>query len=154
MKTNWLWDTKLKEGRAREILSDERDPRFFIYAAKLLARVSDPVEVLSWIDRDVFDRNWSLIRSRMVKDTWARTAVARWDRFHKQAIPSERFDVARQIRESRALLGLNQKEFARKMGVIQQYVSNLETGRENVTLDTLRKIAGVLEKKVIIRFIS
>ena len=36
------------------------------------------------------------------------------------------------------------------MGVIQQYVSSLETGRENITLDTLRKIAGVLQKRVVV----
>jgi len=154
MKTNWLWDTKVKEGQARKILSDERDPRFFIYATKLLARVRDRGEVFSWISRDVFDRNWALIRSRMVKDAWAKTAVTRWDRFHAQAIPSERFDIARQIKESRLSLRLNQKQFAQKMGVIQQYVSNLETGRENMTIDTLRKIAGVLHKKVVIHFTS
>ncbi len=154
MKINWLWDTKVKERQARKILSDERDPRFFIYATKLLARVQDPGEAFSWIKREVFDHNWALIRSRMIKDAWAKTAVSRWDRFHTQAIPSERFDIARQIRESRLSLGLNQKQFAQKMGVIQQYVSNIETGRENMTIDTLRKIAGVLHKKVVVQFTS
>ena len=151
MKTNWLWDTKLKEGRIREILSNERDPRFLIYADKLLARVRTPEEAFSWISHEIFDRNWALIRSHMEKDTWARVAVKRWDMVHKQAIPSERFDVARQIKAARRVLGLSQEQFAKKMGVIQQYVSSLETGRENITLDTLHKIAGALQKRVIVR---
>jgi DNA-binding XRE family transcriptional regulator len=152
MKTNWLWDTKLKEDRVREILGNERDPRFLIYADKLLARVRAPGEVFSWISREAFDRNWALIRSRMAKDAWSRTAVKRWDRVHEQAIPSERYDVAGQIKAARKARGFSQAQFAQKMGVIQQYVSSLEAGRENITLDTLRKIAGVLEKKVIVRF--
>ena len=150
MKINWLWDTKLKEARVREILGNERDPRFLIYADKLLARVRTPEEAFSWISQQAFDRNWALIRSRMVKDAWARTAIKRWDRIHQQAVPAERFDIAMQIKKGRKLLGLSQVQFAQKMGVIQQYVSSLETGCENVTLDTLRKIAGVLQKKVVI----
>ena len=150
MKTNWLWDTKLKEIRVRQILGNERDPRFLIYADKLLARVRTPEEAFSWMSQETFDRNWALIRSRMVKDTWARTAVKRWDSIHEQAFPAERFDVARQIKEARKVLGFSQEQFAQKMGVIQQYVSSLETGHENITLDTLRRIAGVLKKRVVI----
>jgi DNA-binding XRE family transcriptional regulator len=150
MKTNWMWDTRLKEGRVREILGNEHDPRFLIYADKLLARVRTAEEAFSWISQETFDQNWPLIRSHMVKDAWARTAVKRWDIVHKQAIPSERFDVARQIKAARRVLGLSQEQFAKKMGVIQQYVSSLETGRENITLDTLRKIAGVLQKRVVV----
>ena len=150
MKTNWLWDTKLKEGRVREILDDERDPRFLIYADKLFGRVRTVEEAFSWISHEIFDRNWALIRSHMVKDAWSKTAVKRWDKVHKQAIPSERFDVARQIKAARRVLGLSQEQFAKKMGVIQQYVSSLETGRENITLDTLHKIAGVLQKRVVV----
>ena len=152
MKTNWLWDTKLKEGRVREVLRDERDPRFFIYAARLLARVRAPGEVFFWISREAFDRNWALIRARMARDAWAKPAIGRWDRFHARAVPEERFDVARQIREARMAMGWSQGQLAGKMGVIQQYVSSLETGSENITLDTLQKIAGVLQKKVVIRF--
>jgi len=152
MKTNWLWDTKLKEDKVRGILANEHDPRFLIYADKLLARVRTPEESFSWISREVFDRNWALIRSHMVKDAWARTAVKRWDRVYKQAIPSERFDVAGQIKAARKALGLTQEQFAKRLGVIQQYVSSLESGRENITLDTLRKIAGVLQKRVVVQF--
>ncbi|MFZ2937296.1 MAG: helix-turn-helix transcriptional regulator [Candidatus Omnitrophota bacterium] len=35
-------------------------------------------------------------------------------------------------------------------GEIQQYISKIETGRENVTVDTLTRIADILNKKLVI----
>lgn len=154
MPVNWLWDTKIAESRAREILANEKDPRFLIYAAKLLARVRDAGEVLSWIDTDIFQRQWPLIRARMIMDAWSRGAVTRWDRFYKHPVSAQRLELARQIRQSRISGGLNQRQFAEKLGVIQQYVSSLETGCENLTIDTLHKIAGALQKKVVVRFVN
>ena len=48
-------------------------------------------------------------------------------------------------------LYLTQGEIDRKLGVIQQYVSRLEAGQENLTLDTLKKIAQVLGKDLVIQ---
>lgn len=169
MKTNWLWDTKLDEGQARAILSNERNPRFFIYLTRLLSRVRDPETAFTYIDRDIFSRHWPSIRERMKKDAWARPAVDRWQKVFarvqdsparsstasgiRPAIPFERLSVAEQIRTARMASGLSQLQLARQMGVIQQYVSSLECGRENVTVDTLSKVAATLHKKVVIQFV-
>jgi len=64
---------------------------------------------------------------------------------------SERMSIAQQIKDIRLKLGYTQTEMAKKLGVIQQFISKLETGRENLTIDTLKHIADVFEKKLIIR---
>jgi len=59
-------------------------------------------------------------------------------------IPPERLNVAQQIRNLRLRLGYTQKDLAKKLGVIQQYISRIETGMENISIDTIKKIAKVL----------
>ncbi len=154
MKKNWLWDTKLNDSEVRVILGNEKDPRFFIYAAKLLARVKDPESVFSYIDKVLVQRHWPAIRSRMKRDTWGADAVREWQKFFVAGISPERLVVARQIRSARRASGLSQTGFAQRMGVIQQYVSSLESGKENVTIDTLTKVAASFGKKVVIRFVK
>ncbi len=166
MKINWLWDTRLTDARVRQILKDEKNPRFYIYAEKLFSRVSNPPLAFSYIPREVFYRHWPVIRQRINKDVWNRGRADFWqgiyDRISEQlkakdaqlvaaGISPERISVAQQIRNIRVQLGYTQKEMAKRLGVIQQFVSKLETGRENLTVDTLKRIADVFEKKLIIQ---
>ena len=166
MKTNWLWDTRLTDTRVKKILKDERNPRFYIYAEKLFSRISDPQLAFSYIPKEVFYRNWPVIKQRIDKDAWSKGRVGLWqniyDRISAQlkakdahlvaaGISPERISVAQQIRGIRVQLGYTQREMAKRLGVIQQFVSKLETGRENLTVDTLKRIADVFEKKLIIQ---
>ncbi len=169
MKTNWLWDTRLSEKEVRGILKHEDNPRFNIYMEKLFARVSDPVVAFSLVDKTTFCRKWPAIKKRLVKDRWVKNRVLFWqtiyERIHddlrihgtkirepiETAIPPERIQVARQIRDIRMKLGYTQNDLARKVGVIQQYVSKIEAGRDNVSIDTLKKIAGGLGRHVTIK---
>ena len=48
-------------------------------------------------------------------------------------------------------MGYTQEEMAKKLGVIQQYISKLEAGRENLSVDTLKRIADVLGKRLTIQ---
>ncbi len=150
MKTNWLWDIRLTEMRVSKILKDEKDPRFFIYAEKLFSRVSDPKVCFSFMPKHVFCRQWPAIKKRIEKDAWARKRVAFWQSIYRkiEGIPPERIALAEQIYHIRNQLGYTQKQLATKLGVIQQYVSRLESGRENVTIDTLKNIADVLGKRL------
>lgn len=61
--------------------------------------------------------------------------------------------LAQRIAEMREEKHLNQKALAQKLGVSQQFVSQIETGEgRNLTLDTLIRIAGSLGHKVRISF--
>lgn len=159
MKTNWLWDTRLSESRVKNILKDEKNPRFYIYAEKLLSRITNPKTAFSYISKEVFCRQWPVIKQRINKDFWNKGKTDVWQKMYDQIAAqlevhggalSERMSVAKQIKDIRLQLGFTQTEMAKKLGVIQQFVSKLETGRENLTIDTLKRIADVFEKKLTI----
>jgi len=153
MKINWLWDTRLSEARVKKILKNEHDPRFYIYAEKLFSRVSDPKIVFGYIPKDIFHRNWPIISKRIQKDSWVQGKAEFWQTIYEKTIGGhpERMSIAEEIRNIRAQMGYSQKELAKRLGVIQQYVSKLEAGKENLTLDTLKKIAEVFGKRLVIQ---
>lgn len=160
MKTNWLWDTRLSETRVKKILEDENNPRFYIYAEKLFSRINDPKTAFSYIPKEVFCRYWPLIKQRIDKDAWSKGKSDFWQEYYDQIATqlnvhgsalSERMSIAQQIKDIRLQLGYTQTDMAKRLGVIQQFISKLETGRENLTIDTLKRIADVFEKKLTIR---
>lgn len=52
--------------------------------------------------------------------------------------------VGQLIREARKAKGLTQKELGEKMGVGEPTITNYESGKQNLTINTLRKIADAL----------
>ena len=168
MKTNWLWDSKVKEPQVRRILKDSRNARFYIYATKLLSRVKDPEVAFSYMKPKTFTSHWSEIKDRMAKDAWAKSQISRWQHVYAgiQKNPNVRHEsrvrqiqepvtpqvqLASQIRMVRKERGWSQDDVARRLGVIQQYVSRIESGRENMTLATLQKVSKVLGRQVLIQ---
>ncbi len=169
MKTNWLWDSRIKEKEVKKILKDVNNPKFEIYAEKLFSRVNDPKMAFSIVEEISFCKKWSSIKKRMKKDSWLKDRVVFWqtiyERIHerlkeqgvkirkpqKTNIPQERMKLAQQVRNIRVKSGYTQKDIAKKLGVIQQYISKIESGRENVSVDTLIRIANVFEKGLVIR---
>lgn len=171
MKINWLWDSRLGEAKVRKILRDENHPKFNIYAEKLLSRVSDPKMVFNIVDEVAFCKKWPSIKKRMRKDRWLKSKVIFWqtiyERVHeklkkqgikirepqKLKIPPERAKLAQQIKNIRMRLGYTQEDLARKLGVIQQYISKIESGRENVSVDTLKRIAVAFDRELVIKLV-
>ena len=169
MKTNWLWDTRLSEEQVRKILKDPQNPRFNIYAGKLFSRVDDPAIAFQFVDQNTFVYKWPVIKKRIEKDAWAKPKIDFWQILYKRLLTKlkeqgvklrktvepesspERVDVARQIRKVRTQSGYTQKDLAEKLGVIQQYISKVESGSENVTIDTLKRLADILDKRLVIK---
>ena len=165
---NWLWDTKITIEEARSILKDEHNPRFPTIAEKLISRVSPPREVFILLDKEAFCRHWMQIKKRMKKDAWLQDKVSFWQAvyeqvfaelkeqgitFRKHRAPSSgiKKEVARQIRTLRIKKGLTQKQVAQKLGVIQPYISRIENGYENMSLEILEKISRVLKAHVSVK---
>ena len=116
-----------------------------------------PKDVFRYVSKDAFYRNWPSIKQRIQKDAWVKDRAVFWQTIYEhiedqiEDVP-ERLSIAQQIKNMRVKMGYTQEEMAEKLGVIQQYVSKLEAGSENLTIDTLKRIAEVLDKKLTIQF--
>lgn len=53
--------------------------------------------------------------------------------------------IGLRIKNLRRAEGLSQEELAEKMGISSKYLSSIERGKENPTLDTLIKLANALK---------
>ena len=61
-------------------------------------------------------------------------------------------DVGRRIAELRADRGLTQERLAELADVTARYVQSVEGGNENLTLETIAKLANILKAPVISLF--
>ncbi len=66
------------------------------------------------------------------------------------------YDIYKEVRElvisARDRAGLTQKELATKSGLTQANISNIEKGVTCPTIDSLKKIADAMGRRLIIRF--
>ena len=60
--------------------------------------------------------------------------------------------AAMELRKLRKKLKLSQAQLARKMDVKREYISRIESGQQNITLETLYRIAEATGKKFEIQF--
>lgn len=64
----------------------------------------------------------------------------------------KKLEVAYQILQMRKKAGISQTELAEKIGAKQNNVARIEAGQQNLTMDTLQKIAFVFKKDLKIEF--
>lgn len=55
-----------------------------------------------------------------------------------------REEAGRQLKEARKKAGLTLRDLAEKTGIAYNYISRVELGRHNVTLDTISAISNAL----------
>jgi ribosome-binding protein aMBF1 (putative translation factor) len=67
---------------------------------------------------------------------------------------SHRLEIAYKILQLRKEHRLSQKELARKLDTTQSVVARIETGQQNLTTDTLQKIASVFDRDLRIEFVK
>ena len=69
---------------------------------------------------------------------------------------SSRYDLYAEIQEmvahERKMQRITQKELAKRTGLSQANISNIENGATRPTIDSLQKIADAFGKRLIIRF--
>ena len=66
---------------------------------------------------------------------------------------SQRLKIAYQIAKLRKQQKLSQKELAHRLKTTQSVVARMETGEQNLTTDTLQKIATAFKNSLRIEFI-
>lgn len=62
------------------------------------------------------------------------------------------FSVRTEIRKLRVTSKLSQTQLAKKMGVKREFISRIEGGDQNITVETLIKIAGAVGKEFKFKF--
>ncbi len=71
---------------------------------------------------------------------------------------SETYDVNKEIRDSIIALRqenhMTQKQLAAKTGLTQSNISNLEKGMTKPTIESLKKIADALGKRLVVDFVD
>jgi transcriptional regulator with XRE-family HTH domain len=60
-------------------------------------------------------------------------------------VPDHRAEFGARVRELRLLRGWSQEDFAHHVGLDRTYVSGIERGRRNPTLDVIVQLAAALQ---------
>ncbi len=166
MNKAWQWDVGRTDAEVRKILENPKDAAFLHYAALLLARSNVPREVFrQYLDRRLFCVEWPNIKRRMRKDRWAHDRIQFWQEIYrhikedlkgkgirlrrpsaeKPKEDSLRVRMGHYLRQIRRENKLSQAEVARGAGLTQQFLSKIEQGSENVSLDTLERIQAYFQ---------
>ncbi len=166
-RQNWHWDLNLSESKLKKILARENDPRFVRIAGTLLSRTEDPEQVFKLISQASFCRRWNAIEREIKSDEWNKEKAAFWkatylrlskelqekgERIRKpELIELDTFDRAliEKVKQCRRAVAMSQKEIAQFMGYSQQFISGIETGREKITVDFLKKFEHVTGHRIL-----
>jgi len=174
MKKDWLWDRNISIKQTMRILHNPQHPRFIPLSALLLSRKNTPREVLhNYLKPQEFCRYWSEIKRSMRKDNWNNPRIEFWQAVYEKLLEKLRakgvhislrsrantesrvcFEIGQKLTALRKQKKLTQKMLAEKLNISQQMISRIESGRENISLLTLKKIAQKLGTEVCINFTS
>lgn len=172
MRSDWLWDRKISDAKAKKVLKNPDSEGFFAIAALLLSRKNEPREVFkNYLNPVVFCRHWSAIKRRMRQDKWSEPRIVFWQAiyeklsaryrkkgmvFRQEAPAKKEFCemVGKKVAVIRREDGLSQKKLAKRIGISQQIISRIESGAGNISLTTLTRVADALKRKVEINFLT
>lgn len=165
-RQNWYWDLNIPYSKIQEILKRENDPRFPRLAGALLARVQDPKQIFGLITPQAFCRRFRSIQKEITSDEWTKEKGAFWkatylrlskelqekgEKIRKpEAIELDAFDRAlvEKVIQCRKAAAMSQKELAHFMEYSQQFISGIETGREKITVDFLKKLNQITDQRI------
>jgi len=161
---SWLWNVKIDEAEAKQILRDSAHEKFFYYATLLLSRSNEPKQVWKLLSKDSFCRHWNQIKRQMRKDRWNDKRIMFWNQiylflvrdFRKKGIVfsskkeggkvnPEQHRMGLEIVRLRKQQGMTQGDLAKKMGVTQQAISKIEKGTQSARFSTIAKIMKHLQ---------
>jgi len=170
MPRAWQWDVGRSDDEIRKILKNPKHPSFLHYASLLLARTNVPNEVFGeYLGIKDFCIQWQKIKRRMRKGRLNLDRIQFWEAIYhhlKEDLKSKgialrqpssrparqdslRAKVGKRIREIRLSRKITQAGLARGATLTQQFVSKIEKGTENVSLDTLERIQKFLKEDLL-----
>ncbi len=166
MPKSWQWDAGRSDGEIRQVLKNPEHPSFLHYAARLLARTNVPKEVFGdYLGKEDFCVHWQKIKRRMAKDKSNQGRIQFWQEIYRHvkedlkekglvlrrparsaAAGSLRSKFGQRVREIRRAKKMTQGDVAQGAGLTQQFVSKIEQGTENISLDTVERIQKFLKE--------
>lgn len=162
MKKDWLWDRNLDEMEIKAIFSDVNNPRFVSYSALLLSRKNSAKEVFKdFLKKEDFFVSWSRIKKQMRRNSWNDPRIEYWQAIYdtlkkipemeelklrefEEPVFSLGKEIGNKIKEVRQKSGLTQKKLAKKLKISQQIISRIESGKQNISLETLNNVCKSL----------
>lgn len=174
MRQAWQWDVRHSDEEIQKILKDPTSPSFLHYAALLLTRTNVPKEAFGrYLRKEDFCIQWSGIKRRMHKDPLAQDRIRFWEAIYRHikedlkakgiklrhpsktgATDSLRAKMGKQIRDVRRNKRITQSELAERTGLTQQFLSKIEQGTENISLDTVERIQKSLKENLVEKIIE
>jgi len=141
--------------RTAQALRDPTARRFWSQAITLLSLCDKPRELFRAIPRDVFMQHWPSLKRRWKKSGQSQTNLHWWDSIYltlvskeKKVTPEKRSAylqfIGRQIRKARLEKKWSQVDLAERVNIEQRLISRVETGKANITMETLLKLAKTL----------
>jgi len=154
----YFWSLNPKALKEAElILRDSKHPKFIERAFTLLSRCDNPKEVFSIINKEQFIEAWPCLHRYWIKTKQAADFRAWWETVYDQLLegrkiikapkgkPSEIFfKVGAIIRKERLKKGISQLDFARQARMKQPDISAIESGKKNITLETMVRLCKIL----------
>jgi len=164
---NVFWDKKTSLEEIKSILKDESNKKFVSFAALLLGRTTDIKGVFStYLDKITFCKNWRKIKRKMRKDKWTSPNINFWDEVYNVFVEEKEIKetkatlIAQErkilkkpelgnlsdiIRKTRKEQRWTQKDLAKNVGLSQQTISLMESGKFNFSVKSLMKILSALK---------
>ena len=158
---NVFWDKKVSLEEIKNILKDESHEEFIFFAALLLGRITDIKGVfLNYLDKITFCKNWRKIKLEMRKNKWNSPNINFWDEVYSVVVEKDKIQVVQKrdvlkkpelgnlsdiIKKTRQEQRWTQKELAENVGLSQQTISLMESGKFNFSVKSLMKILSALK---------
>jgi len=162
MKKDWLWDRNLDETEIKAVFSDVNNSRFVSYSALLLSRKNSAKEVFKdFFKKEDFFVSWNKIKKQMRRNSWNDPRIEYWQaiydtlkkipgleelklkEFEEPVFPLGK-EIGNKIKEARQKYGLTQKKLAQRLKISQQIISRIESGKQNISLETLNNVCKSL----------
>ncbi len=162
MKKDWLWDRNLDEMEIKTVFSDVNHPRFVSYSALLLSRKNSAKEVFkNFIKKEDFFVSWNKIKKQMRRNSWNDPRIEYWQAINDtlknipelEELKLKEFEepvfalgkeIGNKIKEARQKSGLTQIKLAQRLKISQQIISRIESGKQNISLETLNNVCKSL----------
>ncbi len=157
----YFWSLNPKAlAEVKSILKDPEHPKFIERLFTLLSRCDNVKEVFSVVHRKDFIKTWPRLRRYWAKTNQAPDFKAWWETVYEQLLQGEApkraprgkpaevfYKIGRILREKRQKKKVSQSDFARRAGMSQPDISAIESGKKNVTLETLVRLCKLLDIK-------